>query len=145
MVVVMAEATGVEAMVVGAMAAVKDEDKAPDAGWSGDDYGGRKSENTGIVAIMEMLVEDLEKEIADGRADDAAAQEKYMKQRGALEATLKSQEDMKVSLEEEKADLEAKIDDTDKYINAKSGDNKAEMQTKAALDKGCAWVTSHFA
>merc|ERR1719161_2029162 len=104
----------------------EDEDKAPETSWSGSDYGGRKSENTGIVAIMEMLVEDLEKEIADGRADDAAAQEKYMKQRGALEATLKSQEDMKVSLEEEKADLEAKIDDTDKYIKAKVGDKHGE-------------------
>merc|ERR1719174_920867 len=71
----------------------KDEDKAPETSWSGSDYGGRKSESGGILAILEMLVEDLEKEIAEGRADDAEAQEKYLKQNGALQNTLDSQEE----------------------------------------------------
>merc|ERR1719506_1987671 len=58
----------------------QDDDKAPDAGFAGD-YGGRKSESGGIIAILEMLVEDTEKEMAEGRADDADAQEKYLKQK----------------------------------------------------------------
>merc|ERR1712061_827476 len=41
----------------------KDADKAPETSWSGADYGGRKSESTGILAILAMLVEDAEKEI----------------------------------------------------------------------------------
>merc|ERR1719456_1496108 len=48
----------------------EDPDKAPETSWSGSDYGGRKSESGGIIAILEMLVEDTEKEIAEGRADD---------------------------------------------------------------------------
>merc|ERR1719451_206956 len=47
----------------------EDPDKAPETSWSGSDYGGRKSETGGIIAILEMLVEDTEKEIKEGRAD----------------------------------------------------------------------------
>merc|ERR1719371_62730 len=65
----------------------EDPDKAPETSWSGSDYGGRKSETGGILAILDMLAEDLEKEIADGRKDDAEAQEEYMKQNGALQKT----------------------------------------------------------
>merc|ERR1719183_2322974 len=38
----------------------KDADKAPETSWSGSDYGGRKSESGGIIAILEMLAEDTE-------------------------------------------------------------------------------------
>jgi len=48
-------------------------------------YGGKQSESGGILAILAMLVEDVEKEMADSRADDADAQAKYEKQNGALQ------------------------------------------------------------
>merc|ERR1719258_765718 len=86
----------------------EDPDKAPETSWSGSDYGGRKSETGGIIAILEMLVEDTEKEIKEGRADDADAQEKYLKQNGALQETLDSQEESKANTETELADLEEK-------------------------------------
>merc|ERR1719514_37856 len=95
----------------------KDADKAPETSWSGSDYGGRKSESGGIIAILEMLVEDTEKEMKEGRADDADAQEKYLKQNGALQDTLDSQEETKTSLETEKADLEEKISSYEKFQN----------------------------
>jgi hypothetical protein len=82
----------------------QDADKAPEASFSGD-YGGRKSESGGILAILAMLVEDTEKEMAEARADDADAQEKYLKQNGALQATLDSQEDSKANAETELGDL----------------------------------------
>jgi len=122
----------------------KDIDKAPETSWEGADYGGRQSESTGILAIMEMLAEDLEKEIADGRADDAAAQEKYLKQRGALEETLAAQNKMKVGLEEEEADLEAKMDDTTKFQDGKKADQKEENNLKGAIGTDCSWVATHF-
>merc|ERR1719389_1207535 len=57
-----------------------DEDKAPDAFGDGG-YGGRKSESTGIIAILSMLKEDLEKEIKTARKDEAEAQKEYESQR----------------------------------------------------------------
>merc|ERR550537_515030 len=57
-----------------------DEDKAPEAFGDGG-YGGRKSETTGIIGILGMLKEDLEKEIKVAREEEAAAQAKYEAQR----------------------------------------------------------------
>merc|ERR1719408_15376 len=85
----------------------KDPDKAPET-WSGD-YGGRKSESTGILAILAMLVEDAQKEMEEAKADDADAQAKYEKQNGALQKTLDSQEETKATTEGEKGDLEEKM------------------------------------
>merc|ERR1719297_639267 len=39
-----------------------DPDKAPETIWDGANYGGRKDETTGIIAILGMLREDLENE-----------------------------------------------------------------------------------
>merc|ERR1719502_2377469 len=99
-----------------------DPDKAPETSWSGSDYGGRKSETGGIIAILEMLVEDTEKEMKEGRADNADAQEKYLKQSGALQDTLDSQEETKANTEAELADLEEKISNYEKHKNEKSAD-----------------------
>merc|ERR1719272_2017307 len=60
-----------------------DKDKAPETTF-GSDHGGRKSESGGLIAILSMLVEDTEKEIAQGRADDADNQKDYEEERGAV-------------------------------------------------------------
>lgn len=122
----------------------KDEDKAPETSWSGSDYGGRQSESGGILAILSMLVEDLEKEMADGRKDDADAQDEYEKQNGALQNTLDAQEATKVGLEEEKASLEAKIDAAEEFKKGQQDDKDAEGDTKKALATDCKWVKTHF-
>jgi hypothetical protein len=69
----------------------KDPDKAPETSFSGSNSHG--SETGGILAILSMLTEDLEKEIADGRGDEADAQANYEKQNGALQNTLDAQQE----------------------------------------------------
>merc|ERR1719254_61620 len=108
----------------------EDVDKAPETTWSGADYSGRKSETGGILAILEMLVEDMQKEIKEGRADDADAQEEYLKQNGALQDTLDAQTEAKANLETQLGDLEEKIADYEKYKKGKEGDESAELDTK---------------
>jgi hypothetical protein len=120
----------------------EDPDKAPET-WS-EPYGGRKSESTGILAILAMLAEDLEKEIADARGDDADAQAKYEKQEGALQKTLDAQKDTKVNLEEELAGLEERIDMTEQYKKGKTDDESAEGDAEKALNTDCKWVKTHF-
>jgi phage shock protein A len=120
----------------------KDPDKAP-AVFEGD-YGGRKSESTGILAILGMLVEDAQKEIAEGRDDDADAQAKYEKQNGALQETLDAQDETKATVEKEKADLEQKMSAFEKYKKGKTDDQSAEGDTQKAIGTDCAWVKEHF-
>merc|ERR1719324_376688 len=122
----------------------KDADKAPETSWSGGDYGGRKSESGGILAILEMLVEDTEKEMKEGRDDNADAQAKYVKQNGALQESLDAQEDTKTSLETELGDLEEKISGYEKYKKEKNADKDAEEDQKKALGTDCNWVKTHF-
>merc|ERR1719163_1959581 len=122
----------------------KDEDKAPETSWSGSDYGGRKSESGGIIAILEMLVEDTEKEMKEGRADNADAQAKYLKQNGALQGTLDSQEETLANTETEKADLEEKISSYEKFKKEKEDDQDAENDQKKSLATDCEWVKTHF-
>merc|ERR1719265_1833300 len=120
----------------------QDADKPPST-WEGE-YAGRQSESGGIIAILSMLVEDTEKEIADGRSDDADAQDKYLKQNGALTNTKDAQTATKVGVEEELASLEDKIDAAEGFQKSKEDDESAEGDAKKALATDCAWVKSHF-
>jgi len=122
----------------------EDADKAPESASFSGDYGGRKSESGGILAILGMLVEDTEKEMAEGRSDDADAQGKYLKQSGALQDTLDSQEETKSSTETELADLQEKMSNYEKFKNEKGADQDAEEDTEKSLGTDCAWVKTHF-
>jgi len=121
----------------------KSEDEAPEATFS-DSYAGRQSESGGILAILSMINEDLEKEIADGRADDADAEAKFDKQNGALNESLDAQTETKVGLKEELSSIEEKIDTTEQFLDGKGADKSAEEDAKKALDTDCLWVKTHF-
>merc|ERR1712066_327800 len=96
----------------------EDPDKAPETIWDGGNYGGRTSETEGIVAIIGMLKEDLEKEMKTAREEEAADQEAYVKDRAAMKAVLDAHRATKVSLEKNKADVDAQIQDMKEYKGA---------------------------
>merc|ERR1719181_1727509 len=62
-----------------------DKDKAPSTTF-GSSHGGSKSESGGLIAILSMLVEDTQKEIDAGRAEDAENQAEYEKERDAAQS-----------------------------------------------------------
>jgi len=121
-----------------------DQDKAPETSWSGANYGGRKEETVGVVAIIEMLIEDLEKEIQTAKADDEAAQAQYEKERGALKASLDAQTAAKISKEKALNEVEGKIADTEEFKDSKNNDLGAEKELESALYTDCSWVDTHF-
>lgn len=120
-----------------------DQDKAPETTFSGD-YGGRKSENEGIIAILSMLAEDLEKEMKTGREEDAAAQAAYEKDRNALKDTLDAQGAKKMASERQLQDTEAETLETETARDESKESLAAEGKMKDALDTDCAWVGTHF-
>merc|ERR1719265_2936109 len=122
-----------------------DQDKAPETSFSGGDYGGRKSEGGGLIAILSMLKEDVEKEIATSRADDATAQADYAKDRDAAQATLDATTANKVQTENELADLQAKIASYEEYKAQKNGDLDAQKQLEKTLYEDCDWMKKQFA
>jgi len=121
-----------------------DPDKAPETIWDGANYGGRKDETTGIIAILGMLREDLENEMKIGRQDDNENQAEYEKGRAAAQEMLDAQLARKTSKESELADLNAKKMDTEEYKGQKEGDLGAEKDLESSLMKDCSWVKTHF-
>lgn len=121
-----------------------DPNKPPETSWKGADYGGRKSETTGIVAILGMLIEDLQLEMKAARKEDAEAQASYERGRAAAKEMLDAQMAKKTSKEEKLAELEEQIYDTEKHKSQSASDLGAEKDLKKTLLKDCSWVESHF-
>jgi hypothetical protein len=120
-----------------------DEDKAPEAFEDGG-YGGRKSESTGIIAILSMLKEDLEKEIKTARGEEAAAEAEYDKQNGELRDTMDAMKKTVTALKAEEADLDGKIADTDAEIDNHKEQSENTDAESEALKPSCDWVKETF-
>jgi len=118
--------------------------KAPETSFDDGNYGGNKGETGGVVAILEMLKEDIQKEMKTGRADEAKSQADYEKDLAALEDTLGAQEKKKTDVETALADLGAKIEDADEDKDNKQGDLNAEKDVEKSLNTDCAWVKTTF-
>jgi len=122
----------------------RDPDEAPETAWSSDEYGGRKAETKGILAIIEMLREDLENEMKTSREEDAEARASYQKGRAAAQEMLNAQVAKKTFKEKNLAELERTIYDTQEQQTQSAGDLEADKDFKETLQKDCAWVKSHF-
>jgi chromosome segregation ATPase len=117
-----------------------DEDKAPEASFGGP----RKSESTGIIAILSMLKEDLEKEIAVAREEEAAAEAEYDKMMGEAREGMDALKEKETTLKGEKAELDAKIADTDSEIEGQEEVKDNTEKQKDALKPSCEWVKNTF-
>jgi len=117
-----------------------DEDKAPDASFGGP----AKSESTGIIAILSMLKEDLEKEIKVAREEEAASQAEYETQRGDAQDALDAKVKTETALKAEEADLDGKIAETEGQISSHEEMKGNTADEKEALKPSCEWVKNSF-
>uniref|UniRef100_A0A7S4QJE2 Uncharacterized protein n=1 Tax=Alexandrium monilatum TaxID=311494 RepID=A0A7S4QJE2_9DINO len=122
----------------------QDEDEAPETMWKGASYGGRKSEATGILSILGMIKEDLEKEVKTSRADEASARAAYGKFAADMRKVLGADMAAKAATEQQLAELEAKMVDTEEFKGQKSEDLSAEVELSTSLYKDCSWIKTHF-
>mmetsp|Transcript_81262 Transcript_81262/g.228919 ORF Transcript_81262/g.228919 Transcript_81262/m.228919 type:complete len:721 (-) Transcript_81262:76-2238(-) len=121
-----------------------DKDKAPETSWSGADYGGRKSETVGVISMMDMIKEDLEKEMKTGRADDAEAQQMYESLRATMQESLDAALGSKVTTEKELAETKSEKAAAEESLAQKNADQAAEKDLKDAIYSDCSWVATHF-
>jgi len=119
-----------------------DKDKAPET-WS-KPYGGRSSESKGLVSILEMIKEDLEKEMSTSKKEEKETQAEYMKGRKLATDALEAMNTKKTSLEQQKAETDAKAEDA-RGDRDTTETEKAEKQAElAALQPNCDWVKNTF-
>lgn len=119
-------------------------DAAPETSWSGGNYGGRKSENTGIVAILGMIKEDVEKEMTTAAKEEAEAKADYIQERNVMQDSLDALKEKKANLESQEAETASNIAEREAEKASTEGNKGAAEDEKAALEKSCAWVETHF-
>jgi len=121
-----------------------DPDVAPETPGMDKPYGGAKSESTGIIAILNMLKEDLEKEIAEAKKAEEAAAADYAQNRQAAQATLNAQEKKKTELMGQKAEIDDKVNDAEKEISAHKDQHEAKEEEMTSLEPNCEWLKTAF-
>jgi chromosome segregation ATPase len=118
-------------------------DTAPET-FSDGGYGGRSSENTGIVAIMGMIKEDLEKEMAKAQADEASSLAAYQKLYDESAASMQALEDKKTTLTSDVATTDRTIADTQGTHGEKSDQKDATDDMIDGLKSSCDWIMRTF-
>jgi len=123
-----------------------DKDAAPSTPWDqeGKDYGGRSSETGGILAILEMIKEDILLEMKVARKDDADAETAYEAERSALQTVLDKQLASKAHANKVKADATSDKTEQNALVSQTQDELKAENALKQNLEVNCQWVASHF-
>merc|ERR1719331_880937 len=115
----------------------------PPSTWDSE-YGGAKGESTGIIAMLTMIKEDVEKDIAKADKQEEEAQSAYDKLAEDIEAAMEAKKQTVSDLEGEMAsDSESRTQE-----NATMADNQGQL--KAVMDylkeiaPGCDFIAMNF-
>jgi len=122
----------------------ENEDTAPETWTSGGDYKGRGSENTGIVAILGMIKEDLENEMKVAREEEAAADASYRKLLGESTASMDAMDKKVVDLSAGIADKSKYMTDTQAVWDNKDDSKDATDDYLTDLKANCDWIEDQF-
>merc|ERR1719440_1746348 len=103
-----------------------EEKPQPETNWQGGDYKGSKGEARGVIAIIDMLQEDLKKELKSQGQDEIDAQTKYEAERLSLTRAYRAAEKSKAECKVEKAELGDKKQDQIEIKEKAEEDSKTE-------------------
>jgi hypothetical protein len=109
-----------------------------------DDYSGGSRQSQGVIAMLEMIKEDIEKDIEKAKKQEKEAQEAFDKLKEDIEAAMEAKKQTQSDLEGEIAsDSEARTQE-----NTTKADNDAQL--KAVMDylkeiaPGCDFIAMNF-
>jgi len=107
-------------------------------------YKKKGEESTGVIAMMDMLIADVDKEIQEFEVDEKNAQEEY-EQFMQDSADKRSIDSATVAEKEEaKADTEAELEHHSGEKISKEGESMAKAEEIAALHQECDWLLKNF-
>merc|ERR1719375_2287919 len=121
---------------------VDPEDSPPET-FEGE-YGGRKSEGTGILAILSMIKEDIQKEMKVASEEEAEALKAYEALRADSQATVNALDAKIVSLGQDIANKMREIADLSAVKENKAASESATDTYLKDLGPNCEWVDQHF-
>jgi len=114
----------------------------PPATWKA--YATKSGENTGVIAMIDLLIGDLDKEMTEAETDEKNSQADYeqmMKDSAAKRTT-----DSKALTEKSsaKADTEAELQSQAEYKADKAKEHMATMKYISSLHAECDWLLQYF-
>jgi len=115
----------------------------PPPTWEGD-YGGKTGESMGIVAIMEMVKEDIEKDRADAKSDEDNSQKEYDSFKEDSEAKMKELKAEKGATEKAKGNAETKRANTKKSRDTKKGELDSTLENIASINPNCEYFEVNY-
>jgi predicted RNase H-like nuclease (RuvC/YqgF family) len=108
------------------------------------DYEGRKSEGGGIIAILSMIKEDIEKEMKVASEEEAEALKAYEELRADSQATVDALDAKLVSLGQDVAAKMKEIADLEAVKQNKADSEAATDSFLTDLGPNCDWVDKYF-
>ena len=113
--------------------------KRADPGHAPETFKGeyKKSESlTGVIAMTDEMVADVEKDIKEGKMDEASAQKDY--EEAMKDAATKRSDDTKLMVEKQgaKADEQTNLQNVRAERATKLDERKAEFEPLSTLEKG---------
>merc|ERR1719443_2485416 len=108
------------------------------------EYEGRKSEGTGIIAILSMIKEDIEKEMKVASKEEAEALKDYEDLRADSQATVDALDAKLVSLGQDVAAKMKEIADLETVKQNKADTEAATDAFITDLGPNCDWVDKYF-
>eukprot|EP00928_Gymnodinium_smaydae_P028718 TRINITY_DN2183_c0_g1_i1.p1 TRINITY_DN2183_c0_g1~~TRINITY_DN2183_c0_g1_i1.p1 ORF type:complete len:790 (-),score=195.57 TRINITY_DN2183_c0_g1_i1:112-2358(-) len=115
----------------------------PPTTWDGA-YGGKTGESTGIIALLEMTEQDVEKDIEKADAEETDAITAYNKLKGEQEQEISDLEGAISTLLGTKGDKESTIVSTEGEQGTKREELTATLKTLKDLQPGCDFVAVNF-
>jgi len=120
----------------------EDQDAPPPA--PAADYGGRKSESSGVLAILEMIKEDVRKEMVEHKKAEETAVAEFGELRSANTKTERALKNKHISLSQQKAATDQKNANVEANIEAAGASISAANGEKDALIPDCDWIRTSF-
>jgi len=115
----------------------------PPATWEGG-YGGKTGEATGIVAIMEMVHEDIVKDRADAKADEDRSQAEYDAFKKDSEEKMKELIAEKESTEKEMGAAQTTKSDTESMRLTKKGELDVVLEKISDANPNCEYFEVNY-
>merc|ERR1719443_88722 len=115
----------------------------PPPTWEGD-YGGKTGESQGIIAIMEMVYEDILKDRKDAKADEDAAQKEFNDFKKESEDKMKDLNSKRKATESRMGKAENKKVGTEKTRGIQKGKLNGVLEKIEDINPKCEYYTENY-
>jgi chromosome segregation ATPase len=115
----------------------------PPSTWE-EPYGGAKGETNGIIAILEIIKGDIEKDIATATAEEEAAQKEFDEFKKETETSISNLEEQKARFEEQVGDAESALTDAQSQRADLKKVLEDTLEFLKGIAPGCDYIAVNF-